>query len=128
LKEEYLFHDSILQIGKSYVALVNKQAYIIRYIADNKIMRTQILKKRSFLIAIIMVLSLLASASYSVAMPLIMASSECATEVTPCDMCCLMGQSAQQLVLHEMSLISLLAPLIAGVPDSIPLPFYHPPG
>ncbi len=91
-------------------------------------MRIQTLKKRRFLIAIIMVLSLLASASYSVAMPLIMAPSECAAEVTPCDMCCLMGQSAQQTVLHEMSLISLLEPAIVGVPDSIPLPFYHPPG
>ena len=92
------------------------------------IMKIQVLKKRSFLIAIFMVLSLLASASYSVAMPLIMASSECAMEVTPCDMCCLMSQSHQQINLHTVSLVSLLVPSIVGAPDSIPLPFYHPPG
>ncbi|MFT4579510.1 MAG: hypothetical protein ACI9UO_002352 [Nitrospinales bacterium] len=91
-------------------------------------MRIQTLLKRRFLIAIIMVLSLLASASYSVAMPLIMASSECAMEVTSCDMCCLMSQSYQQKNLHTVSLVSLLVSTIVGVPDSIPLPFYHPPG
>ena len=91
-------------------------------------MRIQTLKKRCFLIAIIMVVSLLASASYSVAMPLIMASSECAMEVTPCDMCCLISQSHQKKILHTVSLVSLLVPAIIGVPDSIPLPFYHPPG
>lgn len=91
-------------------------------------MRIQALNKRHFLIAIIMALTLLASASYSVAMPFMMASSECAMEVTHCDMCCLMSQSHPQKNLHTESLVFILVPAIVGVADSIPLPFYHPPG
>ncbi|MBT3923862.1 MAG: hypothetical protein HOF21_14940 [Nitrospina sp.] len=93
-------------------------------------MRIQTLKKRRFLIAIIMVLGLLASASYSVAMPLIMASmdsSECMMESTPCDMCCLMSQPDVQ-VGFKVSLLLLLESASVNAPDSIPLPFYHPPG
>jgi len=86
------------------------------------------LKKRRLLIAVIMVLSLLASASYSVAMPLMMASmdsSECMA--SPCDMCCLMSQTAPQ-VGFSVSLLSLLESAPVNEPDSVPLPFYHPPG
>jgi len=91
-------------------------------------MKNRIPKKRSFLIALVIVMSLLASASYSVAMPLVMASSECTMESTHCDMCSLMGQPESQAVFHPMSLLSLLQLIALSVTDSIPLPFYHPPG
>lgn len=115
---------------KSIIDLVDEWAYISKYIVDNKIMRIQTLKKRRFLIAIIMVVSLLGSASYSVAMPIIMASmdsSECMLESTPCDMCCLMSQPDPQADLI-VSLLSLLDSAPVSAPDSLPLPFYHPPG
>jgi hypothetical protein len=90
-------------------------------------MSIQTPKNRRLLIAIIMMASLLASASYSVAMPLIMASAECAMETTPCDMCCLMSQP-DPLTQNKVSLVLLLESYAIGIPDSTPLPFYHPPG
>jgi hypothetical protein len=94
---------------------------------DKKNMRFQTLKKRRFLIAIIMVMSLLASASYSVAMPLMMASSECMMESTHCDMCCLMSQPDPSGN-YKVSWILLLESIALSIPESILLPFYHPPG
>ena len=92
-------------------------------------MRFQALKKRSFLIAIIMVLSIMASASYAVAMPLFMTSaSECTMESSSCDMCCIMSNSDSQPKLFGDYVVATLKPAPIGVPDSIPLPFYHPPG
>lgn len=101
---------------------------LLNTIADKNIMRIRTLKKRRLLIVIIMVLSLLASASYSVAMPLKMASSECMMEITPCDMCCLMSNPDPQVSPYIDSLVASLKHALTGVPDSIPLPFYHPPG
>ena len=91
-------------------------------------MSIQTHKKRRLLIAIIMVVSLLASASYSVAMPLVMASAECAMDTTPCDMCCLMSQPDALILNNKVSLVLLLESSTIENPDSTPLPFYHPPG
>ena len=74
-----------------------------------------------------MVMSLLATASYSVAMPFIMGSSDCMTESTPCDICCLMSQPDAKAG-FSVSLILLLESAPVCAPDSTPLPFYHPPG
>ncbi len=94
---------------------------------DTNIMSNKTHKKRRFLLAIIMAVSLLASASYSVAMPLVMASADCAMDSTPCDICCLMSQP-DEIILNKVSLILLLESYAVEIPDSIPLPFYHPPG
>lgn len=92
-------------------------------------MRFQALKKRRLLIAIIMVLSIMASASYAAAMPLFMASaSECEMDSSSCEMCCIMSNSASEPKLFLKHVIAILKSAPIGVPDSIPLPFYHPPG
>ena len=85
-------------------------------------------KKRRLLIAIIMAMILLASASYSVAMPLVMASAECTMDTNPCDMCCLMDQPDALILNNKVLLVLLLESSTVENSDSTPLPFYHPPG
>ncbi len=83
--------------------------------------------KRRFLISILVVAGLVFSTTYSIAMPLMMDSSECEV-VDTCSSCCTLNLTPTPAINYETSFIEFLGASTVEEPEPLPLPFYHPPG
>ena len=87
-------------------------------------MRATSHNKKRLAIAILLAVGFLFMSSASIAMPLHM--DEC-TSQTICDKCCLISVPKLSGLQYEYSFSACTGDALASEPDSIPLPFDHPP-
>lgn len=81
--------------------------------------------KKRFVIAMLLAVAFLFTSSFSMAMPLYM-GDDCMTQ-TVCEKCCLISVPELSGLQYEYSFSSCLHDALSSKPDSIPLPFEHPP-
>jgi len=80
--------------------------------------------KKRLLVAVLLVVGFLLSSSASLAMPLFM--DECVGQ-TVCEKCCLISVPELSGLQYEYLFSACTGDALASEPDSIPLPFDHPP-
>lgn len=101
-----------------------KEAYISSTITDETGMKVASHNKKRLLIAVLLAVGFLLSSSASLAMPLYM--DECSGQ-TVCEKCCLISVPELSGLQYEYSFSACTGDASASEPESMPLPFDHPP-